>query len=171
MALVELWLEGSSSLDRPSMSVVTRGPESYGTTHSLGLTPTEVGIGRVQGTLKVCEAVAIRIRKERHRKRIEFISITSFRTSMVVITRRWFAIGGQDTLDRLSSISIGCMENERGPQLADVGNKTAMSPGRRGRATRRQSLGHMSTRGVKGTTTRTVENCCHVKVPPAASVD
>ncbi len=46
MALVELQLEGSSSLDRPPTSVITLGPESYGKPHSLGLVPS-VGIGRV----------------------------------------------------------------------------------------------------------------------------
>ena len=77
MALVELWLEGTSSLDRPCWSVVTRGSEFYGKTHSL---PTEVGIGGVQGTLPVGGAVATRIPNERHRKPNEFTSIKSFRT-------------------------------------------------------------------------------------------
>ena len=46
-APVELWLEGTPSLDRPPKSVVSRCSESYGKYYGLGLIRTEVGIGRV----------------------------------------------------------------------------------------------------------------------------
>ena len=46
-APVELWLDGTAPLDRPSKSVVIRCSESYGNTYSPGLILTEVDIGRV----------------------------------------------------------------------------------------------------------------------------
>ena len=58
------------------------------------------------------------------------------------------------------------MSKESGPQLSDVGNKITMT---RKSPTGRQSQGPTSTQGSKRTTTRIVENCCHVKVPQAAS--
>ncbi len=43
---------------------------------------------------------------------------------MVVITRRWFALEANPPLIASVQFPLGAWQNERGPQLVDVGNKT-----------------------------------------------